>query len=205
MTTTRRLGLALLAVALGFSVTIGLLLYEGRLASGSQVLVLTRDVPAGGEIAPEALGRVTVRLPPAQAAAAVAASSLPAGSRSTHDLAAGQVLQRPDLVPAGRAEDRTVLVPVREMPPVRAGDRVDLLLVSGTADRPSVTVFAAGVEVRTPVTGGLVVSVPARQASAFVYAASAMRLAAVVAAAGARAGEEPPVSGPDQALALVRR
>ena len=63
--------------------------------------------------------------------------------------------------------------------------------------------FALGVEVRAVATGGFVVAVPSRQASAFVYAAEAMRLVAVVAAPNAPKGDEAPIGAPDQAMAVA--
>jgi hypothetical protein len=49
----------------------------------------------------------------------------------------------------------------------------------------------------------LIVAVPAKQAAAVVFAAATMHLAAVVAEPGAADGVELPISGPDDAIAVV--
>jgi hypothetical protein len=100
-------------------------------------------------------------------------------------------------------DERLVFLPVKDAPPAVAGERVDLFTIDGSADNAAVVPFAMGVEVRAVVTGGVVVAVPSKEASAFVYAAEEMRLVAVVGSAGAPAGGEPPISTPEQALAAV--
>jgi hypothetical protein len=54
------------------------------------------------------------------------------------------------------------------------------------------------------VSGGLIVVVTSRQAAAFVYAANAMHLVAVIAEPGAADGAENAVSSPDQAIAVAQ-
>jgi len=126
------------------------------------------------------------------------------GRHASHDITAGQLLQRTDLLaPGAVAEERLVFLPIKDTPPAVPGSKLDLLLIAGTADHPTVVPFALGVEVRAVVPGGLVVAVPSRQASAFVYAAQAMRLVAVVAASNAAIGSEAPIGTPDQAMAVV--
>src|SRR5260370_188251 len=78
-----------------------------------------------------------------------------------------------------------------------------LLLVAGTADQPTVVPFALGGEVQGAVSGGLVVAVPAKEAAAFVYAATTMPLAAVVAEPGAAYATEAPISSPEDAIAVA--
>jgi hypothetical protein len=63
--------------------------------------------------------------------------------------------------------------------------------------------FALGVEVRATSASGLIVMVTSRQASAFVYAADAMRLVAVIAEPGAAEGAEVPVSSSSEAMAAA--
>jgi hypothetical protein len=63
--------------------------------------------------------------------------------------------------------------------------------------------FALGVEVRSTSPNGLTVMVTSRQASAFVYAADAMQLVAVIAEPGASAGAEGPVSSANEAMAAA--
>jgi hypothetical protein len=96
-----------------------------------------------------------------------------------------------------------VFVPVKDAPPALPGSKVDLLVVTGSPDRPAIVPFALGVDVRGVVTGGLIVAVSSRQAAAFVYAAETMQLIAVIAMPGAPAGDEAPVDAPDQALAVA--
>ena len=96
-----------------------------------------------------------------------------------------------------------MFVPVKDAPPAIAGSTVDLLAISGAPDHLSVAPFALGVEVRASVAGGLIVVVSSRDASAFVYAASAMQLVAVIAEPGTANGAEVPVSSPDQAVAVA--
>jgi hypothetical protein len=124
--------------------------------------------------------------------------------RAAHDLYAGQLLQRGDVMaPSAVSDERLVFVPVKDAPPASPGSKLDLLLVSGTPEQPAIVPFALGVEVREVVTGGFVVAVPSRQAAAFVYAAEVMRLVAVVAAPDAATGSESPIGAPEQALAVA--
>jgi hypothetical protein len=127
-----------------------------------------------------------------------------ANARAAHDLLAGQRLQRSDVADAASSiDERLVFLPVKDAPPAVAGQEVDLFVIAGTADSPTVVPFALGVHVRSVVTGGLVVGVPSKEATAFVYAAEVMRLVAVIAGAGAPAVSEPSISTPDQAIAAV--
>ena len=124
------------------------------------------------------------------------------GRRAGHDLQSGQLIQRSDLLAAGAAADhRLVFVPMKDAPAADPGDRVDLLVLSGSPDRPTVSTFALNVEVRAQLPNGLVLVVTSRQAPAFVYAASSMHLAAVIAEPGAAAGAESPVESTEQAIA----
>jgi hypothetical protein len=123
---------------------------------------------------------------------------------ATHDLAAGQLIQRSDATRLLDAPDRRlVFVPVKDAPPAAAGSRVDLLVVEGSPDHLSVVPFALGVEVQASVAGGLVVAVSSKQAPAFVYAATAMHLTAVVSGAGSAGGAEGAVSSAEQAMAVA--
>jgi hypothetical protein len=127
-----------------------------------------------------------------------------ANLRAAHDLAAGQLIQRSDATRADAISDRRlVFLPVKDVPPVIAGSRVDLLALDGSPDHLSVSPFALGVEVQSSVAGGLVVVVSSRQAPAFVYAAVAMHLTAVIAGAATAAGAEGSVSTAEQALAVA--
>ncbi len=124
--------------------------------------------------------------------------------RATHDLAAGQLIQRSDVAaPSSITDRRLVFVPVKDVPPVSAGDRVDLLLVTGDPGHPTVEPFAVGIDVRAATASGLVVEVPASKAAAFVYAGSAMQLVAVVAESGSGQGAEMPVANDQQAIDIA--
>jgi hypothetical protein len=128
-----------------------------------------------------------------------------AGLRASHDLVAGQLIQRTDVTDATSRDVRLVFLPVKDAPPAGAGSRVDLLAIAGTVDHPTVVPFAVGVEVRASVSGGLVIAVASRQAAAFVYAANAMHLVAVMAEPGSADGAEGAIASPDQAIAAAQQ
>lgn len=124
--------------------------------------------------------------------------------RAAHDLAAGQLIQRSDVMGSTSfADRRLVFIPLSGVPPVPAGAKVDLLLIGGSVDHPTVVPFALGVEVEASVSGGLIVAVPAKEATAFVYATAGMHLAAVVAEPGAAGGTEVPISSIEDAISVV--
>src|SRR5712692_1368274 len=204
----RRWLVALAALLCGGGASLAVLAYGGREGHEVEVYVAARDLPAGALIGPEGLRSERLRpggsLPLAYTRGV---EKLMAGRRAARALRAGQLLQRGDLLTAASAlpDRRLVLVPIKDLPPVVAGDRVDLLQVSGAGEHLVVAPFALGVEVAAAGAGGLVLVVSSRQAPAFVYAAATLRLAAVVAQPDAAAGEEGPVSSPEQALAAARR
>jgi hypothetical protein len=196
---------ALVALALGVGVSAALIVFANPARDQVQVYAVAHDIPAGVAITPDAL-----RLEPVVITGGVALlfaqgdESQLSGMRAGHDLAAGELLQRGDVLAAGAiADERLVFVPVKNAPPASPGSRIDLLIIGGTADHPTVIPFALGIEVRSVVTGGFVIAVPSKQAAAFIYAAEAMHLAAVVAPSGAGAGGESPIAGPEQAMAVV--
>ena len=198
-------GLAALAAA---GLTSGGLLLATDAGRGTQAAyTLTRDVPAGAPIALDALRVERVQL--AGAAPAALGPSLrtaPARLVASHELHAGQLLQRGD-VDTGRAggERRAVFVPLRDVPGAVPGGRVDLFSVTGPGDRPVVTPVALDVEVRAGTASGLVLVVGARQAPALVFAGAALHLVAVAAEPGSGRAEEAAVSSLDQALEALRR
>jgi hypothetical protein len=170
-----------------------------------EVYAAARDIPAGGALASDSVVMVRVSsigLPPLLFKS-VDQSTL-SGMHATHDLAAGQLIQRSDTARLDAISDRRlVFLPVKDPPPAAAGSRVDLLVVDGAPDHLSVSPFALGVEVQASVAGGLVVVVSSKQAPGFVYAAVAMHLTAVIAGAGAGAGPPGSVSTAEQALAVA--
>jgi hypothetical protein len=196
---------ALAALAMGGAVSAALLVFANTSRGEVEVYAVTQDVGAGSDIT-----RAVLRLEPVSISAGD--SSLFARGdeshlvdlRAAHDLHAGQLLQRGDVMaPSAVSDERLVFVPVKDAPPASPGSKLDLLLVSGTPEQPAIVPFALGVEVREVVTGGFVVAVPSRQAAAFVYAAEVMRLVAVVAAPDAATGSESPIGAPEQALAVA--
>ena len=196
---------AAVAIGVGVAVSAALVVLTSPSRSEEEAFALARSVAAGDVIAADAL-----RLEPVMAGASTtslftrADAAQVAGARAAHDLLAGQLLQRSDVADSQALLDtRLVFVPVKDAPPAVAGQTVDLFMIGGSGDSPSVIPFALGVEVRAVVTGGLVVAVPSKEATAFVYAGEVMRLVAVVGDAGAPPGSEPPISAPDQALAAV--
>jgi hypothetical protein len=201
----KRWAIALLALTVGGGVSAALLTLTNPDRDAVEVYAAARDIRAGSTFAPDSV--VLVR---------VSASGLPPlifkradGSRlasllATHDVAAGQLIQRTDARSQDSISDRRlVLIPIKDAPPVAPGSKVDLLVVDGALDHVSVSPFALGVEVVASTAGGLVVVVSSRQAPAFVYASTVLRLTAVVAEPGAAAGAEGAVSTPEQALAVA--
>jgi hypothetical protein len=201
----RRWAVALLALAVGGGVSAALLMLASPDRDAVDVYAAARDIRAGSTFAPDSV--VLVR---------VSASGLPPlvfrradGSRlaallATHDLAAGQLIQRTD----GRSQDSTadrrlVFIPVKDAPPVTPGAKVDLLVIDGELDHLSVSPFALAVEVNASAPGGLVLVVSSRQAPAFVFASIALRLAAVIAEPGTANGVEGAISTPEQAVTVA--
>ena len=202
----RRILVAALSLAVGLGVAAGLLVYAGSAGAGRSVFALSRDLPSGAPLTSDALTEVRASLDPGQAAQLFGGGDrgLILGSRARHQLSAGQLLQRSDVeaVPAGGA-DALVAVPVKELPPVRQGDRVDLFALTGSGDQVVAQPFAWGVTVAAVVPDGLVLQVRSRQELAFVYAAGAMHLAAVVTSAPAPPAEAAPISSRAAALAAA--
>ncbi len=193
-----------LALALGIAVSAALLVFGNPARDEIQVYAAGRDISAGTALTRGALRVVAVMLPDGASSLFQNGTGDLRDMRAAHDLVAGQLLQRADVVSASQSADvRLVFVPVKDAPPASPGSKIDLLAVSGTSDHPDVIPFALGVEVRGIVPGGFIVVVTSRQAPAFVYAADVMRLVAVIAAPGAPAGNEEPVGAPEQALALA--
>lgn len=193
------------ALAMGIAVTVALLVVANPSRDEVDVYAATHDIAAGSIVERDVLHVEGVLIPDGTSAYfRVAEGEQLIGLRAGRDIAAGQLIQRGDVMPAsGSADERIVFVPVKDAPPAAPGSRLDLLMIGGTPDAPDVVPFALGVEVRAVVSGGFVVAVPSRQAAAFVYAAEAMRIVAVVAAPGSAPGAEAPVDTPDQALALA--
>lgn len=198
---------AAVAIAMGVAVSAALLVLTSSSRGEVEVYALARDVSAGELIAPDALHLEPVVLPSGYATLFTGdQQSEIVGVRAAHDLVVGQLLQRGDVAGAHAiVDERLVLVPVKDAPPAVAGQKVDLFVIGGTAENPAVVPFALGVEVRAVVTGGLVVAVPSKEATAFVYAGEVMRLVAVLAAPDAPAGSEPPIAAVDQAMAAVNQ
>jgi SAF domain len=201
----RRWVTALVALGLGMSVSTALLLFANPDRNAVEVYAAARDLPSGSALASDSvvLVRINATGLPAQVFKRGDQVEL-ASLRATHDLGAGQLIQRSDATKANAISDRRlVFLPVKDVPPAIAGSRVDLLAVDGSPDHLSVSPFALGVEVQSSVAGGLVVVVSSRQAPAFVYAAVAMHLTAVIAGASTGAGAEGSVSTAEQALAVA--
>jgi hypothetical protein len=202
----RRIAVAIVALVLGVAVSAGLLAYV-RSASGARtVLAVARDLPAGASFTADLLEPVQAAVDPAQAAGLFSAAerSRIIGSRAEHQLRAGQLLQRGDVQSSGtEAAGSLVAMPIKDLPPVRAGDRVDLFALVGSGDRLSAQPFAWSVRVAAVTTDGLVLQVPSRQEVAYVYAAATLRLAAVLTSAPGAPTSTGPISSPEQALAAV--
>ena len=196
---------ALLALGLGAGVSAALLVFANPDRNAVEVYAAARDIPTGSSLSADSVVLVRMNasgLPPLAFKSADATRL--AGLRASHDLAAGQLIQRTDATSHDpQADRRLVFVPIKDAPPVAAGSSVDLLVVDGLPDHVSVSPFALGVEVQSSVSGGLVVGVSSKQAPAFVYAAAAMHLTAVIAGAGNATGAEGAVSTAEQAMAVA--
>jgi hypothetical protein len=199
----RRWLTALLALGSGVSLSAALLVFANPERNSVEVYAAARDIPAGAVLASDSL--VLVRVNPAGFPLLFKGRDqmTPAGLHATHDLAAGQLIQRSDTRADAIADRRLVFVPVKDAPPAPPGSRVDLMVVDGAPDHLSVSPFALGVEVQASVAGGLVVVVSSRQAPAFVYAAAGMHLTAIIAGAGTGDGAEAAVSTAEQAMAVA--
>jgi hypothetical protein len=205
MVSMRRWLVAFAALAIGGGVSAAMLVVTNPARGTVEVYVAARDLPAGATLGPDAfaLERITPGSGLSLLFRRVDETAL-TGLRASHDLASGQLIQRSDVMDASSFPDRRlVFLPVKDVPAAAAGSRVDVLLITGSADRPTVVPFALGVEVRSTVAGGLVVVVTSRQAAAFVYAANVMHLAAVIAEPGATVGTEGAISTQDQAMAAA--
>jgi hypothetical protein len=202
----RRIAVATIALATGVAVSAGLIAYEKSVAGTQSVLALARDVPAGAALTTDALQAVEAGLDPAQAAGLFMAAdpSRVVGGRARHQLSAGQLLQRGDVEPAGTpAADSLVALPIKDLPPVHAGDRVDLFALVGGGEHLSAQPFAWSVQVAAVTADGLVLQVKSRQELAFVYAAGALRLVAVLTTAPAPTSGSAPITSTEQALAVA--
>ncbi|HYM67540.1 MAG TPA: SAF domain-containing protein [Patescibacteria group bacterium] len=201
----RRWLVAAAALALGGAVSAGLLAATAPARGTVEVWSATRSVAAGAQLTADAIEPVSLNAQMAtfQLFTRGEVNQLLA-LRATHDLAAGQLIQRSDVTGSSAPLNRRlVFVPIKDVPPAGPGSRVDLLIVGGSPDSPTVQVFALGVEVSSTAPGGLVLVVPSPRAAAFVYAAATLNLAAVVAEPGAAGGSELPVSTADQAIAVA--
>src|SRR5579859_985066 len=196
---------AVLALAMGGAVTAALLVFANPARGQVEVFAAAHDIPAGAIITRDLVHSEAVLIPDGTGSFFSAGDGAQlVGLRAGHDLAAGQLIQRADVIPPSATPDeRLVFIPVKDAPPAAPGARLDLLMVDGTADRPDIVPFALGVEVRAVVTGGFIIAVPSRQAAAFVYAAEVMRLVAVVGAPDSAPGSEAPVGAPDEAQAIA--
>ena len=201
----RRWVTALVAMGLGTCVSGALLLFANPDRNAVEVYAAARDLPSGSALASDSvvLVRMNATGLPTQVFKAGDLVEL-ATLRATHDLAAGQLIQRTDAARADAVSDRRlVFIPVKDVPPTIPGSRVDLLAVDGSPDHLSVSPFALGVEVQSSGSGGIVVVVSSRQAPAFVYAAVAMHLTAVIAGEASPTGAEGSVSTAEEALAVA--
>jgi SAF domain-containing protein len=197
--------IAAFALIISGAVSAALLVASDPARDSIEVVAAIRDIPTGATLGADSLAlvRANIAADPALFFTGRDETAL-AGLRATHDLVAGQLIQRSDVAPADSSPDRRlVFVPVKDVPPAAPGSRVDLLAITGPNDHPTVQPFALGVEVRSTTAAGLVLLVPASKAAAFVYAGSAMQLAAVMAEPGSSQGTEVPVSADQQAIDLA--
>ena len=196
---------AFAALVVGGTVSAAMLFLENPTRDAVEVYIAARDLPAGASLGADSIAIERVVIASGQSLLFVRGDgpSL-VGMRASHDLSTGQLIQRSDVMDASTTADRRlVFMPVKDVPALSPGSKVDLLVIGGAADHPTVIPFAIGVEVQSTVSGGLVVVVTTRQAAAFVYAANAMRLVAVIAEPGAADGAESPISSSSEAMSAV--
>jgi hypothetical protein len=193
------------ALLAGVGVSAVLLVFADPSRSAIDVYAAAHDVPAGAALSADAIQLRRVSLEGGATFLFTRGDETRlTGMRAAHDLAGGQLIQRGDVMGSTSfADRRLVFIPLSGAPPAPAGAKVDLLLIGGSADHPTVVPFALGVEVQASVSGGLIVAVPAKEAAAFVFAGAGMHLAAVVAEPGAADGTEAPISSIEDAISVV--
>jgi hypothetical protein len=197
--------IAMMALLAGGGVSAVLLVVADPSHGSVDAYAATRDLTAGAQLSNDAiqLERVSVAGGTALLFTRGDDSHL-LSMRAAHDIVAGQLIQRGDVMgSASFADRRLVFIPVTAVPATSAGAKVDLLVIGGTPDHPTVVPFALGVAVDATVSGGLIVAVPAKEAAAFVFAGATMHLAAVIAEPGAAEGTETPISTPEDAMAVA--
>src|SRR5258708_35025701 len=140
----RRWATALIALGLGVSVSAALLVSASPDRNTVEVYAAARDIPAGSSISPDSVVKVRVSstgLPSLLFTGGDQATLT--GLHATHDLAAGQLIQRTD---AARLEAiparRLVFVPVKDAPPAPAAARGGLLVADGGPHHLSVAALA---------------------------------------------------------------
>jgi hypothetical protein len=197
--------IAAAALLAGGGVSATLLVAADPSRNAVDVYAAAHDLPAGAALSTDAIQLIRVSVAGgAPFLFTQRDQSQLTAMRAAHDLAAGQLIQRTDVMGStSLADRRLVFLPLSAVPPAPAGAKVDLLLVGGSTDHPTVVPFAQGVEVQAVVSGGLIVAVPAKEAAAFVFAATGMHLAAVVAEPGAADATEVPISSVEDAMAAA--
>ena len=196
---------AVVALGLGVAVSATLLIVADPSRDVVEVYVAAQDIPAGALLAGGTVGLARVNVSGARRLLFTRTDGAAlAALRSSHDLVAGQLIQRSDAVTSSSPADRRlVFVPLQSVPAAPPGSRVDLLLLAGAPDHLTVEPFALGVEVRSSSSAGLGLVVGAEKAAAFVYAGAVMHLAAVIAEPGSTGGSESPVSTVDGAIQVA--
>jgi hypothetical protein len=197
--------IALAALLAGGGVSAVLLVVADPSHGSVDAYAAARDLPAGAQLSYDSIQLERVSMAGGTALLFTRGDdSRLLAMRASHDITAGQLIQRGDVVGAASfADRRLVFIPITAVPATSPGAKVDLLVIGGTADHPTVVPFALGVAVDAAVSGGLIVSVPAKEAAAFVFAGATMHLAAVIAEPGAAEGTETPISTPEDAIAVA--
>ncbi len=198
---------ACIALGVGGAVTAALLIVTNPSRNTVAVYVAAKDVPAGAVLGADSLVLAQVQsvADPAMVFGRHDGATL-AALHATHDLESGQLIQHSDVAAATSVSDgRLVFVPLKDVPPVSPGSKVDLYFVDSGPGGATVQPFATGVEVRGAVSGGLVVVVSSPEAAAFVYAATNMQLVAAVAEPGAAPAAAVAVATRDQAVEIAGR
>src|SRR5438270_9241036 len=121
---------AVLALALGCAVTGALLVLANPARGQIDVYAAANDIPAGAIITRDVVHAEAVTVPDgASFFFTTERGAQLVGLRAGHDLVAGQLIQRGDVIPPSATPDeRLVFIPVKDAPPAAPGARLDLLL-----------------------------------------------------------------------------
>src|SRR5260370_40153730 len=160
---------ALAALVAGGGVSAALLVFADPTRGAVDVYTAARDLPAGASMSTDAIQhkRCSIEGGAAQLFTVGEESRLSV-LRAAHDIPAGQLIQRGDVMSATSVSDRRlVFVPVGQLPVMSPGARVDLLVIAATAAHPTDVPFALRAEGQGAVSGVLAAAWTRRETRAY--------------------------------------